>query len=115
MQKTVLFAFRDDPMCFVHVLLNALDLNAKGFQAGIVLEGAATTLVPLLEDAAHMLHPLYVQCRERNLIFGACRACSAKLGVLAAVEVAGLPLLDDMNGHPGVAGYQLQGFSVLIF
>jgi hypothetical protein len=115
MQKTVLFAFRDDPMCFIHVLLNALDLNAKGFQAGIVLEGAATKLVPVLEDASHFLHPLYAQCREKSLIFGACRACSAKLGALEAVEAAGLPLLDDMNGHPGVAGYQQQGYSVLIF
>jgi hypothetical protein len=115
MQKTVLFAFRDDPLCFVHVLLNALDLKAKGFEAGIVLEGAATKLVPLLEDASHFLHPLYIQCREQRLIFGACKACSAKLDALAAVRAAGLPLLDDMNGHPGVAGYQQQGFQVLIF
>jgi len=115
MQKTVLFAFREDPMCFIHVLLNALDLCAKGFEAGIVLEGAATTLVPKLEDPGHFLHPLYKQCREKGLVFGACRACSAKLGALEAVQAAGLPLLDDMNGHPGVAAYQLKGYSVLVF
>lgn len=115
MQKTVLFAFRDDPLCFVHVLLNALDLEAKGFQAGIVLEGGATTLVALMEQPGHFLHPLYRKARDKGLLFGACRACSAKLGALEAVEKAGVPLLDDMSGHPGVAGYQQQGYTVLIF
>ena len=115
MQKTVLFAFRDDPLCFVHVLLNALDLDAKGFTAGIVLEGAATKLVALMTEPGHFLNPLYLKAWERGLIFGACRACSVKLGALAAVEAAGVPLLEDMSGHPGVAGYQQQGFTVLIF
>lgn len=114
-QKTVLFAFRDDPMCFIHVLLNALDLAAKGLGGGIVFEGGATTLVPKLEEESHPLHALYAKCRAQGLVLGACRACSAKLGVLAAVEAAGLPLLDDMNGHPGVAGFQQQGFCVLVF
>lgn len=115
MQKTVLFAFRDDPLCFIHVLLNALDLADKGFEAGIVLEGASVTLVSRMEDPGHFLNALYRKCRERGLVFGACRACSAKLGALAAVEAAGLPLLDDMSGHPGMAAYLARGFTVLTF
>jgi len=115
MQKTVLFAFRDDPLCFVHVLLNALDLDAKGFTAGIVLEGAATKLAGVMAEPGHFLNPLYLKARERGLIFGACRACSNKMGALEAVQAAGLPLLEDMSGHPGVAGYQQQGFTILTF
>ncbi len=30
MPKTVFFAFRDNPLCFIHVLLNALDMAARG-------------------------------------------------------------------------------------
>jgi len=41
MRKTVLFVFNGDPMCFIHVLLNALDMKEKGHEAGIVVEGAA--------------------------------------------------------------------------
>lgn len=115
MQKTVLFAFRDDPMCFIHVLLNALDLSEKGIESGIVLEGGATTLVAKMEDAGNPLHQLYAKCREKGLILGACLACSTKLGALDAVRAAGLPLLGDMNGHPGIAAYQLKGWQVLIF
>jgi len=29
MTKTVFFAFRGDPMCFVHVLLNSLNLSER--------------------------------------------------------------------------------------
>jgi hypothetical protein len=115
MQKTVLFAFRDDPLCFVHVLLNALDLKARSGQAGIVLEGAAVKLIVQLTDTGHFLHPLYVKCRDQGLVLGACRACSMKMGVLGEIEAAGLPLLDDMSGHPSIGAYQAQGWQVLIF
>lgn len=115
MQKVVLFAFRDDPMCFVHVLLTALDMREKGMETGIVLEGAATTLVEALAKPGHPLHQLYARAKGQGLIFGACRACSAKLGALPAIEAEGLPLLDDMAGHPGMAGYVARGFSVVTF
>ncbi len=115
MQKTVLFAFRDDPMCFIHVLLTALDMHAKGFEAGIVLEGAATRLLGEMATPGHALHLLYVKAKNQGLFFGACNACSAKLGVLATVLAEGLPLLDDMGGHPGMAAYMERGYAVITF
>lgn len=115
MQKVVLFAFRDDPMCFIHVLLTALNMKAKGFEAGIVLEGAATRLVTVLDAAQHPMHALYMKARGQGLFHGACRACSLKMGVLDQVQADGLPLLDDMSGHPGMAGYMERGFNVLTF
>ena len=32
MKKVVLFAFNGDFMCFIHVLVNALDLHEKGYE-----------------------------------------------------------------------------------
>ena len=58
-------------MCFVHVLLNALDLSDKGIESGVVLEGGATTLVAKLTDPGSPLHPLYEKCRARGLMLGA--------------------------------------------
>jgi hypothetical protein len=49
MKKFALFVFNGDPMCFIHVLLNALDMSEKGYEAKIIIEGAATKLVPELE------------------------------------------------------------------
>ncbi len=45
MKKMALFVFNGDPMCFIHVLLNALDMNEKGYEAKIIVEGAATKLI----------------------------------------------------------------------
>ena len=49
-KRVVLVAFNGDPMCFVHVLLNALDMKEKGYEAKIVIEGSATKLVNELTD-----------------------------------------------------------------
>lgn len=32
-----------------------------------------------------------------------------------AAEEAGLRLLDDMSGHPGLAGYMERGFEIMTF
>ena len=34
MKKIALFVFNGDPMCFIHVLLNALDMKQKEYDAG---------------------------------------------------------------------------------
>jgi hypothetical protein len=115
MDKTVLFAFNGDPMCFIHVLLNALDLKNKGHETGIVVEGAAVKLVPELAKAEHPLHTLYMKAKDAGLFYGACQACSAKLNVLKDVKAAGMTMLADMNGHPSIAGYMAQGYTVITF
>ncbi len=46
MTTIALFAFNGEPMCFLHVLLNALDMKARGFGVKLVLEGASVKLVP---------------------------------------------------------------------
>jgi hypothetical protein len=47
-KKIVLVAFNGEFMCFVHVLLNALDMKERGYDVKIVIEGAATKIVPEL-------------------------------------------------------------------
>jgi hypothetical protein len=37
------------------------------------------------------------------------------MGTLAAAKEQGLDLLDDMNGHPSMAGYLQEGFEVISF
>ncbi len=115
MQKYVLFAFNGEMMCFVHVLLNAFRMHEQGYEAKIVIEGAATHLIPELVKVDNPLASLYTKAKNLGLVDGACRACSQKMGTLAEAEAQGLRLLDDMYGHPGMAGYTAQGFVVLTF
>ena len=58
MKKVAMFVFNGSPICFVHVLLNALDMSSRGDEVKIVMEGGATKLVPKLANPGHHLHPL---------------------------------------------------------
>jgi hypothetical protein len=115
MKKVVLFAFNGEFMCFIHVLLNALDMNKKGSDVRIVIEGAATKLILELATEGNPMHALYNNAKEKKLIDGVCRACSHKMGTLQQAEAQGLRLLDDMSGHAGMANYREQGFDIITF
>lgn len=115
MKKIAMFVFNGDPMCFIHVLLNGLDLKEKGNEVRIIIEGSATKMISDLVKQDRPLHTLYQKALEKDLIVGACKACSAKLGVKPDIEKTGLPLLDDMHGHPGMARYLDDGFEIISF
>jgi len=115
LEQTILFAFRGDPLCFVHVLLNSLDLNKKGMGGKIILEGEAVKLVPEMAKPEHFLNNLYTKVREQDLIMGACKACSAKLKVKDAIKDEGIPLIGEMMGHPATSDYIEQEYRILTF
>ena len=115
MKKVVLFAFNGDFMCFIHVLLNALDMHEKGYEVKIVIEGSATRLIPELAQKGNPMFALYEKAKAFDLIEGVCKACSNKMETLEAAEAEGLDLLGDMKGHPGMAGYLEEGYEVVTF
>ena len=67
----VLFAFNGDPICFVHVMLNAFDLQERGFGVKVVLEGSAVTVVRELNRPDAPFAGLWKKFRESGLIDGA--------------------------------------------
>jgi len=114
-KKVVLVAFNGDSMCFVHVLLNAIDMKEKGYDVKVVIEGSATRLVNELNDDEQPFSKLYKEVREKGLFDCVCSACSAKMGVLEGLKDQRLPLCKDMKGHPGLAKYIEQGYEVITF
>lgn len=115
MKKFALFVFNGDPMCFIHVLLNALNMSDKGYEAKIIIEGAATQLVPELEKKGHPLHQLWKRAKSQRLVDGVCKACAKKMEIISEAKNQGLPLLEDMLGHPGMARYRDAGFEIITF
>ena len=113
--KTVIFAFRGNPMCFIHVLLNGIDLHEKGREGNIVIEGDAVTLVPEMSKPDHFLHSLYQKAKDLGLIVAVCKACSMKLGVAEAVKEEGLPLRGDMSNHPSMSAFLEKGYHIITF
>jgi hypothetical protein len=114
MRQITLFAFKDDTLCFMHVLLNALDLHEKGLGGKIVFEGEATKLVPVMAESHHFLHSLYTKVKEKGLIDVVCRACSMKMGVLEAIEKEGIPISGEMSGHPSMSRYIAAGHEIIV-
>ena len=115
MKKIALFVFNGDPMCFIHVLLNAKDWNDRGHEAKIVVEGAATKLIPELDREENPMHKLWEKAKQAGLVAGACRACSVKLGALEDVKSQNIDLLEGIAGHPSMAQYQEDGFEAITF
>ena len=128
MKKFALFAFNGDPMCFIHVLINALDLREKGHDCVLVIEGSSVKLCSLLTDGAgweefrndnprmyKLISENFALVREAGIISCVCRACATQLGALDAVEAAGLPLCAELKGHPSMGRYIAEGFEILTF
>ena len=115
MKKIALFVFNGDPMCFIHVLLNALDMKTKGYEVKIIIEGASVKMIPELVKSSNPLNGLWKKNLEAGLVEGVCKACSSKLGTLEAAKEQGLTLLDDMSGHPSMSAYRDQGYEIITF
>ncbi len=115
MKKFALFVFNGDPMCFIHVLLNALDMREKGYEAKIILEGASVKLIPELSKPDSPLHKLWEKALDLNLVEGVCKACSNKLGTIEDAKKQNLALLDGMSGHPAITEYRDNDYEIITF
>lgn len=113
MTKVVFFTFRNDPMCFAHALLNALDLEETGMWGEIIFEGEATKLVPIISQSDHFLYPLYIRAKDKGIFYGACQTCAEKMGVASLIESENIPLVGDMSGHPPMSHFIKQDYSII--
>ena len=114
-EKFALFAFNGDPMCFIHVVLNALDLDKKGYEVKVIVEGSATKLAEQFENKENPFFKLYQELKDSGLIDCFCKACCNKMGSLDEVEKLGFPLCDELMGHPSMASYIKKGFTIITF
>ncbi len=128
MKKFALFAFNGDPMCFIHVLINALEFNDQGHEVAVVIEGSSVRLTSLLTDGAgledfkaakpqmyELISKNLAAVKEAGLISCVCRACAMQLGALEAAENAGLPLCAELKGHPSMARFVADGYEIITF
>lgn len=115
MTKIVIFAFRADPECMFHALLNVIDMEDKGLWGEIVFEGESTKLIPEMAKPDHFLHQLYTHAKIRGLLWGACLACSQKMGVTQQIDEENIPLYGEMSGHPPMSHFIKQDYSILTF
>ncbi|MFO8020111.1 MAG: DsrE family protein [Promethearchaeia archaeon] len=114
-KKFALFAYNGDPMCFLHVILNALDFDEKGYKAKVIVEGSACKLAKEFGNEDNPFYGMYQKLKNSGLIDCFCKACSGKMGTLKKVEELGFPTCDEMNGHPSMAKYISDGYTIITF
>lgn len=115
MKKFALFAFNGEPMCFVHTLLNALDMKEKGYDVRLIIEGTATAQIRELTERGTPFSPLYTKVKESGIIDCVCKACASQTGSLESAGVQGLPVCSEMSGHPSMGKYISLGYDIIVF
>ena len=111
-KKVIFFSFQAEKMGFMHILLNSLDLDEKGYGGKIVIEGESTKLVKeLIEEE----NELFKKVMDKGLIESVCKACSQQTGVLDFIQnETNLKLNGELAGHPPMASYVADGYDVII-
>ncbi len=97
----------------VNALLTAREAGEAGDEVRLIFDGAGTRWIGELANPEHRSHPLYQAVKGQ--ITGACRYCAGAFGATAAVEAAGVPLLDEYHQHPSLRRLVAEGFTVLTF
>ena len=110
MRKVAFFPFKGEKMCFMHILLNALDLHEKGISTKIIMEGEAVKLIKELEEEDNKL---YKKVKDLGLFDSICKACSVKMGVLEYHEKCGIPIKGNLQGHPAMYDYIKEGYEII--
>ncbi len=110
MKKIAIFPFRGEKMCFMHVLINALDCHEKGMDVKIIVEGEAVKLIKVLEEEKNKM---YLKTKELGLFDCICKACSQQMGVLEYNEKTGIPLKGNAYGHPAMHDCLEEGFEII--
>ncbi len=113
MKKIAYFGFTGELMCFAHILFNAEDMLNKGYNVKIILEGSSTKLIPVLGTDKNPFKKLYLSLKEKGVIDAVCQACANKTGTLEYAKKEGLPLGNDLYGHPSISSYIEEGYEII--
>lgn len=113
-KKVAIFAFNGELPCFAHALLNAMDMRSKGYDVKLIIEGCATALIPQLADPKAPFSTIFAKAKESGLIDCVCRACATQSGSIRSAVDQGLPLCDEMSGHPSMARYIDAGYTIIV-
>ena len=113
--KAALFVFAgpEAPCRLVHAIIFARDIEQRGGEATIVLEGAAPQWLLELPNPEHKFHSHYTRAKEEGLIDVVCKACALEAGVAEIAEEEGFHLVGDAMGHVSMARYIEAGFRII--
>lgn len=112
-RKVAFFLFREEPACVMHGLLNALDMHNDGYDVKVIIEGRSTGLLSqVVENQAGWVGK-FNEVKDAGLIDCVCKACAAQNSTLETAYDLGLPVCDELSGHPAMANYVDNGYRII--
>jgi hypothetical protein len=115
MKKIAVLAFRGEKSCFMHALLNVVDMNDRGFDVTLIMEGQSLKLLSEITKKEDKLFSLYNTVKTKGLISAVCRGCAKMLGTLEIAEKEKSPVIGDMKNHVSLARYIEEGYEIVTF
>jgi hypothetical protein len=115
MAEVVILAFEGKKPCFLHALLNALDMSDNGVDVSLILEGESPRLLKEVTLESDSLYPLYRKVKDRGLIKAVCYGCSKMMGALEIAQSEGLPINGEMSNHVPLSPYVERGAEIISF
>ena len=112
----ILFADTETPEGLgrmANALTTVKEFQEAGDDVLLIFDGAGTRWVPQLSDEEFKYHGLLEDVR--GSVHGACVYCARAYGVKDAIEEAGIPLVDEYQGHPSVRDLMVKGYRVVTF
>ena len=114
-KKVAMVVFRGEMLCFVHVMLNAVDMRSKGYDVKVIIEGESTKLLPRFLDRSEPFRNLFNDVLGHGMIDCACKACANKMGTIRSAQELGIELRSEMSGHPSISRMMEAGYEVITF
>lgn len=115
MKKIAMFSFQGELMCFMHVLLNCVDLKNKNYDVKLIIEGKSTkTIEEISKNKSSTIYSLYEKAKNLDIIAGVCKACSKATNSYDFAVSEGLKILDDLEGHPSMEKYIKDDYEIIV-
>lgn len=116
MSKVAVIVFADsESHADMGRVTNAMEIvnefNDAGDEGKLLFDGAGVTWPGKLSDEGHLLHKSFKKVKPH--ILGACAFCSKAFKAEEGVRKAGIPFLEDYNGHPSVRGLVQDGYQII--
>lgn len=114
-REVVVLAFQGKKSCFLHALLNVVDISKENMGVTLVMEGESLALLKEITLPSDPLHELYTRVKEGGLIGAVCLGCSRMFGVLELARREGLSINGQMDNHVPLAPYLKRGAQIITF
>ncbi len=113
------YADRDDALGrILNALAMAVDFKARGMDVAILFQGAGTRWLKEFGSTTHPAYSLYQNVKDK--VIGASESCAAFFRTTAAIEKAGVDLLNENPvsgtlGFPSLARLISEGYTIITF